>query len=230
MLAEGFSEDQVALVGEELETRTRSPRLPFNHIVFTGSPAVGRLVMRTAAANLTPVTLELGGKSPAVVLPDFRSREAAARITHGKSTNSGQICVSPDYALVPRGQVGEFVDAVQKPSARCTARASQGNHDYTASSTSASTSASGRCWTTPGQGRQSCACGEAGTGPPDAAAHRDRRDAGHAPDAGRDLRPHPAGGRLRQRSTTPSHYINAGPRPLALYCFSHERAATRASC
>ena len=71
MLAEAFSEDHVALVGEELEDPNAFTSLPFNHIVFTGSPAVGRIVMRTAAANLTPVTLELGGKSPAVVLPDY---------------------------------------------------------------------------------------------------------------------------------------------------------------
>ena len=76
MLAEGFGEDQVALVGEELADPQAFTSLPFNHIVFTGSPAVGRIVMRAAADNLTPVTLELGGKSPAVVL---------ARLTRARS-------------------------------------------------------------------------------------------------------------------------------------------------
>ena len=67
MLAEGFAEDEVAVFGGEVAQAEAFSHLPFNHIVFTGSPAVGRTVMRTAAQNLTPVTLELGGKSPAVV-------------------------------------------------------------------------------------------------------------------------------------------------------------------
>jgi coniferyl-aldehyde dehydrogenase len=86
--------------------------LPFNHIVFTGSPQVGRQVMRAAADNLTPVTLELGGKSPAIVGPEADLRDAALRIAHGKVFNAGQICVAPDYALVPRGQAVAFAAAV----------------------------------------------------------------------------------------------------------------------
>ncbi len=109
MLAEVFSEDEVAVVGEELANPNDFTALPFNHIVFTGSPAVGRIVMRTAADNLTPVTLELGGKSPALVARDYPVAEAARSITHGKGTNAGQICVAPDYALVPRESLAEFV-------------------------------------------------------------------------------------------------------------------------
>jgi coniferyl-aldehyde dehydrogenase len=102
----------VTVVGEELADPNAFTSLPFDHIVFTGSPAVGRIVMRTAAQNLTPVTLELGGKSPAVVSRHYPLADAALRITHGKSVNCGQICIAPDYALVPRESVDAFVAAV----------------------------------------------------------------------------------------------------------------------
>jgi coniferyl-aldehyde dehydrogenase len=113
MLAEVFSEDLVAVTGGELEDPNAFTSLPFDHIVFTGSPAVGRIVMKQAAQNLTPVTLELGGKSPALVLRDYPLQDAALRIAHGKGTNAGQICVSPDYALVPREKVAAFVAETQ---------------------------------------------------------------------------------------------------------------------
>jgi len=110
LLAEIFDEQEVALVGGELEDPGFFSSLPFDHIIFTGSPGVGRLVMRAAAANLTPVTLELGGKSPAVVLADYDLADAARRIVHGKGTNCGQICIAPDYVLLPRRDVEGFVD------------------------------------------------------------------------------------------------------------------------
>ena len=113
LLAEVYPEDLVAVVGEELADPNVFTSLPFDHIVFTGSPAVGRIVMRTAAQNLTPVTLELGGKSPAVVSRHYPLADAARRITHGKSVNGGQICIAPDYALVPRESVDPFVAAVK---------------------------------------------------------------------------------------------------------------------
>src|SRR4029079_3945192 len=105
--------------------------LPFNHIVFTGSPAVGRIVMRQAAQNLTPVTLELGGKSPAIVMRGYPVREAALRIAHGKGANSGQICVAPDYALVPRESVQEFVDHVRASFVALSAARAEQTPDYT---------------------------------------------------------------------------------------------------
>jgi coniferyl-aldehyde dehydrogenase len=101
------------VVGEELADPNVFTSLPFNHIVFTGSPAVGKIVMRTAADNLTPVTLELGGKSPAVVTRNYPLTDAAMRIAHGKIANSGQVCVSPDYALVPHECLDEFVANVK---------------------------------------------------------------------------------------------------------------------
>ncbi|MGO9170611.1 MAG: coniferyl aldehyde dehydrogenase [Rhodomicrobium sp.] len=84
--------------------------LPFDHIVFTGSTSVGRDVMRAASANLTPVTLELGGKSPAIVHESYPHEEAARRIALGKFLNAGQTCVAPDYVLVQEDRRGELID------------------------------------------------------------------------------------------------------------------------
>jgi aldehyde dehydrogenase (NAD+)/coniferyl-aldehyde dehydrogenase len=86
--------------------------LPFDHVLFTGSTAVGRKVMRACAENLTPVTLELGGKSPVIVGPDADFRRAATSIVWGKMLNAGQTCVAPDYVLVPRGRRVDFAGAL----------------------------------------------------------------------------------------------------------------------
>jgi coniferyl-aldehyde dehydrogenase len=83
--------------------------LPFNHIFFTGSSATAKSVMANAARNLTPVTLELGGKSPCVVAPDFPIRTAAQRIMWAKMLNAGQICTNVDYLFLPEGKVEEFI-------------------------------------------------------------------------------------------------------------------------
>jgi coniferyl-aldehyde dehydrogenase len=111
MLAELFSEDQVAVFGGGVEIGQAFASLPLDHIVFTGSPAVGREIMRAASANLTPVTLELGGKSPAIVGRSASITAAARSIAHGKAFNGGQACVAPDYALVPRDRMDAFVAA-----------------------------------------------------------------------------------------------------------------------
>jgi coniferyl-aldehyde dehydrogenase len=111
MLAEIFDEDQVAVFGGGVEVGQAFASLPFDHIVFTGSPAVGKEIMRAASANLTPVTLELGGKSPAIVSRTASLALAARSIAHGKAFNSGQACVAPDYALVPRDRIDKFVAA-----------------------------------------------------------------------------------------------------------------------
>lgn len=131
LLSEVFTEDHVALFGEELSDPTAFSALPFNHIVFTGSSAVGRQVMAQAARNLTPVTLELGGKSPAVVLRDYPVADAARRIAHGKGINCGQVCVAPDYALVPREKVGDFIAAVKSQFGVLYRGRTAGNGDYT---------------------------------------------------------------------------------------------------
>jgi acyl-CoA reductase-like NAD-dependent aldehyde dehydrogenase len=88
--------------------------LPLDHLLFTGSTRVGRMVMQAAAANLTPVTLELGGKSPALLLPDADIASAAADIAYGKLTNAGQTCVAPDYVLLPRPSLEPFVTALKQ--------------------------------------------------------------------------------------------------------------------
>ena len=111
MLAELFHEDQVAVFGGGVEMGQAFASLALDHIVFTGSPAVGREIMRCASANLTPVTLELGGKSPAIVGRSASITQAARSIAHGKAFNGGQACVAPDYALVPPESVDAFVAA-----------------------------------------------------------------------------------------------------------------------
>ncbi len=111
VLSEAFEERQVAVVLGELETAREFTRLPFNHLLFTGGSAIGRMVMREASANLTPVTLELGGKSPTLLAEDVPMDLAAERICFGKALNAGQTCVAPDYVLCPAGRVDEFVDA-----------------------------------------------------------------------------------------------------------------------
>lgn len=84
--------------------------LPFDHLVFTGSPGTGREVMRAAAQHLTPVTLELGGKSPTIVADDFNMKIAVERIMYAKLMNSGQMCVAPDYLFLPDGKTDEFIN------------------------------------------------------------------------------------------------------------------------
>ncbi len=113
MLGSCFGRDQVAVFGGDVHFAKEFCHTPFDHLIYTGSPAVGREVMLAAAANLTPVTLELGGKSPAIISPTGNNVDAAKRITHGKCFNAGQICVSPDYALVHSSQVDTFVGEVQ---------------------------------------------------------------------------------------------------------------------
>jgi coniferyl-aldehyde dehydrogenase len=98
-----FAPEQVAVVTGDAAVGAAFCALPFDHLIFTGSTAVGREVMRAAAANLTPVTLELGGKSPAIIGPQARFDAAVDSIVAGKTLNAGQTCIAPDYVLVPRG-------------------------------------------------------------------------------------------------------------------------------
>jgi coniferyl-aldehyde dehydrogenase len=109
LLGEAFPEDEVAVVVGGPDVGTAFSSLPFDHLFFTGSGSVGRAVMRAASENLVPVTLELGGKSPALVDNDCPLDRAARSIAHAKLLNAGQTCVAPDYALVPAEQVDQFV-------------------------------------------------------------------------------------------------------------------------
>jgi coniferyl-aldehyde dehydrogenase len=111
VVAETFPEDQVAVVTGGSEVGEAFSKLPFDHLVFTGSTRVGKIVMRAAAENLVPVTLELGGKSPTIVGPDFNTKVAAERIMAGKTLNAGQTCIAPDYVMVPAALRESFVES-----------------------------------------------------------------------------------------------------------------------
>jgi coniferyl-aldehyde dehydrogenase len=109
LLAERFAPEEVTAVLGGAEVAASFSALPFDHLFFTGSTAVGRKVMAAAAANLTPVTLELGGKSPTVITPGYPLAHAVQRILAGKLLNAGQTCIAPDYVLLPRDSVEAFV-------------------------------------------------------------------------------------------------------------------------
>ncbi|HLA29998.1 MAG TPA: coniferyl aldehyde dehydrogenase [Pseudomonas sp.] len=114
LLAKVFPEDLVSVALGEAEVGMAFSKLPFDHLLFTGATSIGRHVMRAAAENLTPVTLELGGKSPAIVSADVPLADAAERIAFGKTMNAGQTCVAPDYVLVPKDRVEGFVEAYRQ--------------------------------------------------------------------------------------------------------------------
>ncbi|CAH0990447.1 Coniferyl aldehyde dehydrogenase [Sinobacterium norvegicum] len=109
ILAGIFDTNQVAIVEGEADVAAAFSSLPFDHIIFTGSTAVGKHVMRAAANNLTPVTLELGGKSPVIIADDIDIKTAVERMIYGKCLNAGQICVAPDYVLCPESKVDAFI-------------------------------------------------------------------------------------------------------------------------
>ncbi len=113
LLAEVFPADRVAVALGGPEIGAAFTALPFDHLLFTGSTAVGRKVMAAAAPNLTPVTLELGGKSPAVVCSDFPIELAASRIATGKWFNAGQTCIGVDYVLVDAARRDALVAALE---------------------------------------------------------------------------------------------------------------------
>lgn len=131
LLAQVFPEDQVAVVLGDVEVGKAFARLPFDHLLFTGATHIGRDVMHAAADNLTPVTLELGGKSPAIVSATVPLADAAERIAFGKTLNAGQTCVAPDYVLVPRARLKGFVDAYREAVQRLYPSLAD-NPDYTA--------------------------------------------------------------------------------------------------
>ena len=112
-VASYFQPDEVSVITGDADVAQAFSALPFDYLLFTGSTAVGHHVMRAASQHLTPVTLELGGKSPAIIGPDARFDHAVERIVYGKMVNAGQTCIAPDYVLLPRQRVGEFVAAAK---------------------------------------------------------------------------------------------------------------------
>ncbi len=119
LVAKYFAADDVSVVLGDAAVGADFARLPFDHLLFTGSTKVGHDIMRMAADNLTPVTLELGGKSPAIIGPDYSMEKAAERIMVGKLLNAGQTCIAPDYVLVPAGREQAFLDAARAVVAKC---------------------------------------------------------------------------------------------------------------
>jgi aldehyde dehydrogenase (NAD+)/coniferyl-aldehyde dehydrogenase len=117
LIAKAFAPEEVVAVNGDAAVAKAFAALPFDHLLFTGSGTTGREVMKAASAHLTPVTLELGGKSPAIVTPAFDLAESARRIMFGKLMNAGQTCVAPDYALVPNALVNPFVEACRAATA-----------------------------------------------------------------------------------------------------------------
>ena len=201
--------------------------LPFDHLIFTGSGATGRAVMANAARNLTPVTLELGGKSPAIVAPDFPIKTAAERILWAKTLNAGQTCLAVDYVFLPRGKEGRVRRLLQ-----ATVREALSRHQRPrlhldhrpAQLRPADGDARGRAR----QGRDARQSrGRADARPREAqvlAAHRPRarrptwRSCG-ARFSGRSCR----SGCTTSRQEV-ADAINAGDRPLGLYPFTNDRA------
>jgi coniferyl-aldehyde dehydrogenase len=230
LLGEIFGEDEVAVFGGELTDPGAFTALPFDHIVFTGSPRVGKLVMRAAAENLTPVTLELGGKSPALVLRDYPLTDAATRIAHGKSVNAAQVCVSPDYALVPRESVDAFVASVKDSFVKFYGARFADSPDYTwVASDSHLARLNALLQDARAKGARVISCADAS-----AVAGR-RMPLQIIVDCTDEMRV------MKEELFGPIlpvvpyddldgaiAFINARPRPLALYCFSRDAAQCRA--
>ncbi len=130
VLGEIFSGDEIYVAVGGVEVAQEFSTLPFDHLLFTGSTNVGRIVAGAAAKNLTPVTLELGGKSPVIIDENADMAVTVARITSGKLINAGQTCVAPDYLLMPESKINVFADALIKK-AEVYYPTFAGNKDYT---------------------------------------------------------------------------------------------------
>ena len=129
LVAQFFAPDEFCVVQGDANLSALFASLPFDHLVFTGSTAVGRKVAQAAAQNLTPTTLELGGKSPCIIDGHCDMQDAALKIAHGKLLNAGQTCIAPDYVLLPRGREGEFAQAYRAAVVRLFPSI-EGNADY----------------------------------------------------------------------------------------------------
>jgi coniferyl-aldehyde dehydrogenase len=227
VIREVFDPGEVVVAQGGADVAKAFCELDFDHLLFTGSTAVGRQVMRAAAENLVPITLELGGKSPAIVAPNYPLEKAAERIAVGKLFSAGQTCIAPDYVMVPRGQEEAFAGAFRDAVARLYPTLAA-NPDYTAVLDE-------RHY---GRLRDLVADARAR-----GAAVHEINPAGEALDAGaRKMAPVVLTGvpedalAMREEIFGPVlpvlpyedlegayGFINARPRPLALYLFSHER-------
>ncbi|MEM7766307.1 MAG: coniferyl aldehyde dehydrogenase [Pseudomonadota bacterium] len=131
MFAKAFTQEEVAVITGGPDIGAEFTKLPFDHLIFTGATSVARHVMRAAADNLVPLTLELGGKSPVVLGQSADLTKAASRIMAGKTLNAGQICLAPDYAFVPREKARDFVGEATAAVERIFPTGLKDNDDYT---------------------------------------------------------------------------------------------------
>ena len=131
LIGQSFLPDELCVVQGDGTVAADFASLPFDHLFFTGSTAVGRKVAGAAAANLTPTTLELGGKSPCIIDASCDLDQAAIKIAHGKLLNAGQTCIAPDYVLLPRGREAAFAEAFARAVGKLFP-AIDGNPDYAA--------------------------------------------------------------------------------------------------
>lgn len=131
MFKQAFSEEEIFVCTGGPEIGAAFSSLPFNHLVFTGATSIAYHVMRAAAENLVPLTLELGGKSPVILGRSADMEKAAKRIMNGKTLNAGQICLAPDYAFVPKEKTGEFIQHAQSAIETMFPSGLKDNDDYT---------------------------------------------------------------------------------------------------
>lgn len=227
LVAATFAPDHVVAVNGDASIGAAFSALPFDHLLFTGSTAVGRQVMRSAADNLTPVTLELGGKSPAIVGPHARFDMAVERIVAGKTLNAGQTCIAPDYVLVPRGTEAAFIARARRTVERLYPDFAR-NPDYT-------TIVSERHYARlEGLAREAQACGATLHPLGDMPADTARRQMAPTIVTGAS----PSCALMQEEIFGPLlplvpydvlddaiAYVNARPRPLALYLFDDARIA-----
>jgi len=131
LIGDYFDSSEIAVVTGGAEVGAAFTAQPFDHLIFTGATGVAKHVMRAASENLVPVTLELGGKSPVIVTEGVDKKKAAERIMLGKLLNAGQICLAPDYLLVPNSELEEWIDALKVAACKLYPTMLE-NEDYTA--------------------------------------------------------------------------------------------------
>ena len=230
LLSEVFPRERVAVVQGDAAVAAAFAALPFDHLFFTGSTTTGAKVMAAAAPHLTPVTLELGGKSPAIVAPDYPIGNAVARILTGKLLNAGQTCIAADYVLLHEAAREPFVRAARDYVAQHYPEL-RGTPDY------ASIVNDAHYARLRGYLDEARAAGAQVIALPDAHAN-DEQTRVLAPTLVLDA---PEGTRVMQEEIfgpilpivtyagieDAIAYVNARPRPLALYHFDHDRARTR---
>lgn len=225
LISKTFARDHVAVVNGDAQIGAAFSGLPFDHLLFTGSTNVGRHVMRAAAEHLTPVTLELGGKSPVIVGPRARFDAAVDAVITGKTLNAGQTCIAPDYVLVPRGKEAEFVARARARMARLYPNLST-NPDYTSIISERHFARLQRLASEAQQaGAQLHPLTDAA---PDPALRRlPPVLVTHAPDASQLMQEEIFGPLLPivpyDTLDDAIAYVNARPRPLALYLFDEDR-------